>query len=367
MLDEITIKGYKSIQNLDSFKLGNLNVLIGANGAGKSNFVSFLKMLNSLMLGGFNKFVADNGGARDMLFHGSKPAEEIEFSSRFGMRGYRFELVPSPKDQFYIENESRYYSGSQLSDRWWNLGNAMDGESLIVNEAKGNGKDSINSRIVYDAICSWHVYHFHDSSKSSPMRFAEIVEDKKRLRGNGSNIGSVLLSMRNENPSCYKEIISTIRLVMPYFDDFILEPKQVGPKTTVDISWHQKGSDYPMLPYTFSDGTLRFIGLVTAFLQPNPPDTIIVDEPELGLHPAAISILSELVKSASRKTQVIIATQSPSFIDNFSCEDLIVVNRKDGASSFERLNDRDFSVWLEDYSLGELWEKNVIQGGPQHE
>jgi predicted ATPase len=154
---------------------------------------------------------------------------------------------------------------------------------------------------------------------------------------------------------------------MPFFDDFLLDVAEFGEKQKINLSWKQKGSDYPMQPYHLSDGSLRFICLSTALLQPNPPSTIIIDEPELGLHPAAISILAELIQNASKRTQVIVATQSPALIDNFMVEDIIVVNRKDGASTFERLEEKDFNIWLETYSVGELWSKNVISGGPVYE
>jgi energy-coupling factor transporter ATP-binding protein EcfA2 len=148
-----------------------------------------------------------------------------------------------------------------------------------------------------------------------------------------------------------------------FFDDFDLKEKKFGQETKVRLSWRQKGSDYPMQPYHLSDGSIRFICLATALLQPVLPSTIIIDEPELGLHPAAISILAELIQDAAKRTQVIIATQSPALIDQFALEDIVVVNREEGASTFTRLNERDFSTWLEEYTVGELWRKNVITGG----
>lgn len=156
-------------------------------------------------------------------------------------------------------------------------------------------------------------------------------------------------------------------MVAPFFDDFILEIIKKGEKDTVKLSWKQKASDYPMQPYHFSDGTIRFICLATTLLQPNPPSTVVIDEPELGLHPYAIEILAELIQSAAKKTQLIISTQSPALIDCFSPNDIIVVNRKNGASIFERLDTDTLTSWLEDYSLGELWRKNVVTGGPVRE
>ncbi|MEA2085387.1 MAG: AAA family ATPase [Thermodesulfobacteriota bacterium] len=215
----------------------------------------------------------------------------------------------------------------------------------------------------------------NDYSKSAPMRRYEMIDDNDYLRFDAANIAPFLYELKNpstprhpslkkKNQNVYKQIVDTIRLVTPFFDDFILKPNK---NEKVRLRWRQKGSDYPLKPHHLSDGTLRFICLTTALLQPDPPSTIIIDEPELGLHPYAIEILAELIQATSKKTQLIVSTQSPALVDYFEPEDIIVVNRKKGASVFERLNKRELSSWLEDYSLGDLWRKNIITGGPAHE
>lgn len=132
----------------------------------------------------------------------------------------------------------------------------------------------------------------------------------------------------------------------------------------ISLEWEEKDSDMYLDATNLSDGTLRFIALATLLLQPNLPHTIIIDEPELGLHPAAINKLGALIKRASAKNQLIIATQSIELINNFSIDDLIIVERNNNQSTFSRLNEEDFSNWREEYSVGELWEKNVIGGRP---
>ena len=364
-LDKLTIKGFKSIRELVDFELKNLNVIVGGNGAGKSNLISFFKMLRALIDGNLNRYVRDNGGASDILFNGRKTTEKMEFETRFGPRGFRFKLVPTPSDACAIESEARYYAGG--STGWWELGDSDEGTSRMVAEVKNNKSDAKYSRPVYNAIASWQIYHFHDTSASAAMRGYEIVQDNKVLRTDASNLGAFLLKLKNQYHSEHNGILNAVRLVTPFFDDFVLEPRQSGEKEEINLSWTQKGSDYPMQPYHLSDGSIRFICLATALLQPNPPSTIIIDEPELGLHPAAIVILAELIQQAAQRTQVIVATQSPALIDQFGINDIVVVNRSDGASSFERLNEKDFSEWLKNYSVGELWTKNVIAGGPVYE
>ncbi len=364
-LDTLTIQGFKSIRDLKDFKLKNLNILVGGNGAGKSNFIDFFRLLSAIMEGTFNKFIRARGGIGDFLFNGRKITEKMSFKTYFGLRGYRFSIEPSVSADCLLTNEARYYERG--TSGWWELGNSHDGTSLLAQEALSSTRNSEYSKYVYSSVTSWKIYHFHDTSATANMKHYEIIQDTGYLRYDAANIAPFLLHLRSNFPSEYTEIVNAIRLAIPFFDDFILQPTRFGEAEKVNISWRQKGSDYPMQPYHFSDGSLRFICLATALLQPNPPSTIIIDEPELGLHPAALGLLAELIQSASERTQLIVATQSPTLIDYFSIEDIIVVNRKDGASTFERLNEEDFTHWLEEYSVGELWTKNVIAGGPRHE
>ncbi len=364
-LDKLTIRGFKSIRELNGFELNDLNIFIGGNGAGKSNLIEFFRLLRKIINGNLNEYIRSGGGISDFLFNGRKVTPKLEFEMRFGVRGYRFCLEPGPSENCLLTNEARYYQPGTAG--WWELGDNPDGKSLLVKEAKGDSSESEYSRPVYEAISSWQIYHFHDTSATAAMRHYEIIQDNKELRFDASNIAPYLLRLKNKHADAYQEILDSVRLVMPFFEDFLLDVTEFGEKRKVNLSWLQKGSDYPMQPYHFSDGSIRFICLATALLQPNPPSTIIIDEPELGLHPSAIEILAELIQNSSKEMQLIVATQSPALIDHFSVEDIIVVNRENAASTFERLREKDFNVWLENYSLGELWSKNVISGGPVYE
>ena len=362
-LDKLTIKGFKSIEFIDEFELKALNIVVGANGAGKSNFVSFFKLLNELINNRLNSYVVVTGGARDMLFNGKQPADKIEFSTRFGRHGFRFSLVPTVKDEFMIEDEARF--DQHQPDGWLALGSNTQGQSKMVHEACND--DSKNSFKIYQAIKQWQIYHFHDTSSKAKMRHYDIVENNEKLAIDASNIAPFLLKLKNQYQRAYKQILAACQLVMPFLDDFILKEVTRGQKREVNLSWRQKDSDYPFQPYHLSDGSIRFICLATALLQPTPPSTIIFDEPELGLHPSALQVLAELIGAAATRMQVIVATQSPILIDQFAVEDIVTVNRVNGATSFKRLHEDELKQWLEDYSLGELWVKNVIQAGANYE
>jgi predicted ATPase len=199
------------------------------------------------------------------------------------------------------------------------------------------------------------------------MRRDQSVRDWERFRHDASNIAPFLLKLQTDEPASYALICDTVRLIAPFFDDFLLRPQKRGADEHVRLEWQQKGSDFPFQRNHLSDGTLRFICLATALLQPEPPATIVIDEPELGLHPYAISMLADLIKSAAERTQVVISTQSPTLLDYFEPEEIIVVKRQKSRSTFERLDAVSLKEWLEDYSVGELWQKNVVQGGPASE
>lgn len=374
-INSLSISGFKSICELDNFGLRDLNVIIGANGAGKSNFIQAFQMLKAMSERNFSRFILERGGSDNFLFNGPKITDAISMQFDFepqsysgGINSYRFQLT-STQDEKFLITEDRKYEGPGMQTVWRSYGTPSEESRLYdkSNKKSANGKYPGIGYYVYQSISQWVVYHFHDTSASAPMRRSEIIEDNQQLRSDASNIASFLLRLKQEEAPAYEEIVDAVRLVIPFFDRFRLDVKKMGESEKARLSWQQKGSDFPMQPYHFSDGAIRFICLATALLQPQPPSTIIIDEPELGLHPAAIVILAELIRAASGRTQVITATQSPALIDQFAIEDVVVVNREDGASIFQRLQEEDFSVWLEDYSVGELWTKNVIAGGPVYE
>jgi len=179
-LDSLTIRGFKSIRELKDFELKQINIFVGANGSGKSNLISFFLMLQSFIEETLSDFVRDSGGISDLLHNGRKATKQMEFETRFGLRGYRFKLKPGPGEGFALTDEARYYSHG--STGWWELGSSEDNFSMLAREARKASPDSQYSQPVYKAISSWKIYHFHDTSSTAPMRHAEIVEDNMALR-----------------------------------------------------------------------------------------------------------------------------------------------------------------------------------------
>lgn len=373
-IKKISISGFKSLRELIDFELGDLNIIIGANGAGKSNLVQVFRLLMAMTRKNLQKFILENGGADNFLHNGPKNTRAIKIALEFESRGnlaegsncYRFELTPTVEETFLVSEDRKYVTGN-----WRSYGDPSRESRLRdeCDEKSADGRGKGVGHFVYDAIAHWMMYHFHDTSSTAPMRRSEIVEDHRILRSNGGNIAPFLLNLKSDESlrSYYQEIVNATRLVIPFFDDFRLDVMKFGDAEKVKLGWRQKGSDFPMQPYHLSDGSIRFICLAAALLQPHPPSAVVIDEPELGLHPEAIAILAELIQTAAKKSQILVATQSPLILNEFAMEDIVVVNRKDGQSTFERLNYSDYNEWLEEYSVGELWTKNVIEGGATHE
>ncbi|MGH9844145.1 MAG: AAA family ATPase [Blastocatellia bacterium] len=366
MLRRVVLKGFKSIKAID-LELRAMNILIGANGAGKSNLVSFFKMLNEMMGGRMQQYIGTSGRAQSLLHFGPKVTPQMEAQLEFevenGMDTYAMRLFHAAGDTLVFAEETLSFLQTGFTlPKIISLGSGHQ-ETRIGEEA---GKGEPTAKAIRHLLNHCRVYHFHDTSLTAQVRLHGYIGHNRWLMPDAGNLAAFLLRLREENGgSAYQRIVTTIRLIAPFFDDFELEPS--GPnKTEIILNWREKESDQVFGPHQFSDGTLRAICLTTLLMQPEDemPDLIIVDEPEIGLHPYALNVVAAMFGKASEHTQVLFSTQSSSFLDNFDPEDMIVVNREGKESRFERLNPMELEAWLDEYSLGEVWEKNVIGGGP---
>lgn len=348
-MNRIELNGYKSFKSL-TLDLRSINILIGANGSGKSNFLSFFEFLNRLYEQKLTEYVALNGGIDKFFFQGSKTTTAIDVHIDFNDNFYLFELKEGD-NKFVVSKEGLGYH--QCSYDIANFGNEANIKSY-------NGM--LRGNYLKRYLSEIKKYHFHDTGKSSPFtKESHIVNDTYYLYEKGENIAAFLYNIREKEPLCYKRIIHVIQSIAPYFSDFYFN---VSTADTVRLQWTDKYSSTIYGPTDLSDGTIRFIALTTLFLQPTPPKVIIIDEPELGLHPFAIQKLSGMIKStASKGTQIIVATQSADLISNFDAEDIITVNQIDGVSMMQRLKQENLEKWLDEYTLGDLWKQNILKGG----
>ncbi|MCK5356388.1 MAG: AAA family ATPase [Methyloprofundus sp.] len=355
-LDKISVKGYKSIKNLENFTFSNLNILIGANGAGKSNLISLFKMLAALADGNLQLYIKENGGPDAILHRGRKHTKRLEAEFYFGCNGYRISFLTSQDNRLIFRSEHTWFDGD-YKEHTKLLGTGHE-------EAKIKNTPTIECKYVLPALKNWRVYHFHDTSAEASVKQLHPSNQNIKLKSDAGNLAAYIAHLYTGFPKAYQRIVDTIRLVAPFFNDFVI--REPLPQT-IELEWTEQGDpDSPYRAHALSDGTLRFICLTVLLLQPIHllPDTIIIDEPELGLHPYAINLLADMIQEVSETKQVIISTQSVELLNHFSAQDVVIVQRHQGASVFERLDEEDLSEWLDEFSLGDLWKRNILGGRP---
>ncbi len=365
-LQKIDIRGFKSIKSM-TLDLRPLNILIGANGAGKSNLVLFFKMLNEMMGGRLQQFIATSGRAQSLLHFGPKVTPQLEAILEFEIDNsvdfYQIRLFHAAGDTLvFAEEILRFKRTGYPQPKELSLGTGHQ-ETLI---AKAADEGETIAKVFRRLLNNCRVYHFHDTSPTARVRQYCYVGDSRWLMPDAGNLAAVLYRLKTQNNgTAYSRIVKTIRMIAPFFDDFDLAPSTENGRDII-LNWRHVESSQIFGPHQLSDGTLRAICLLTLLLQPEDelPELIVIDEPELGLHPYALNVIASLLKKASRHTQILVSTQSSPFLDNFSPEDIVVVGRDGKESTFRRLDADELNSWLEEYSLGEIWEKNVIQGGP---
>lgn len=365
-LTKLELRGFKTIKTLDNLSLGRLNVLVGANGSGKSNFISFFRMMNWMLgaSGNLQFFVGRSGGANALLHDGASVTPQIEarleFETARGFNEYALRLFHAAPDTLIFADERYRFSSNHYPTRaeWRTLG-AGQREAKILEAAEAGDQTAKTIRWLLRQCV---VYQFHNTSETARIRQRWDVQDSQFLKEDGANLAPFLRRLSEQHPLAYRRIVETIRQVAPFFADFVLE----SINDTVLLQWREKNTDLVFGSHQASDGTLRAMGLIALLLQPveEVPAVVILDEPELGLHPFAINVVAGLLKSLALHRQIILATQSMTLIDYFDPEDVVVVDRPDRASSFRRLDPQPLQDWLEEYSLAELWEKNVIGGRP---
>lgn len=365
-LAAITLKGFKTIRALENFQPRQLTVLIGPNGAGKSNFIAFFRMMSWALSHPDNLqfYIGQRGGAGKILHDGADVTREIETELTIvtdaGENQYAFRLAYAADDTLIFTDERYRFSRTGYPERayWQGTGAGHRSPNLVSYAGEGD----LTAHVIHSLLQKIVVYQFHNTTDTARMRAKWYVDDNRWLKEDAANIAPVLLRLKSNDRQCYQRIVDTIRLIMPFFSDFEIEPYQ----NNALLNWRERGSNEVFSVSQASDGMLRVIALVTLLLQPEQdlPDVLILDEPELGLHPYAINIIGGLIRSASHQTQVIVATQSALLVDCFESDDIVVVQRENRASTFTHLDSAALDEWLNDYSLSELWEKNVIGGRP---
>ena len=376
-IDQVRIQGFRSLADVEFLGIPKAAVLIGANGSGKSNFIRFFQML-SWMLGPrrLGEFVAMQGGADDQLFGGSKRSPQMSATVTMQTTAiepatmqpslvrydYRISLAQAQPDRLIFTEEA--FRGP-TDENWQYLGSGHT-EAKIVEEIPPHAPLAnyrFTTRFIANLLRSCSVYQFHDTSDGSNFKTSWDVEDNNHLLSHGGNLAAVLHRLEREDIKRFELICKHIGRILPGFDRFVIE-ESYG---KVLLRWKAKRTDKTFGAHLTSDGSLRFFALVTLLNLPSEmlPDVLLLDEPELGLHPAAIALIGGMIKALAKERQVIVATQSPLLVDAFDLDEIFVLDMEDGRSEFRKLAQEDYRVWLdESFSSGELWQKNLLGGRP---
>ncbi len=364
-LTKLTLRGFRSIKKLDDFEPGPMNVMIGANGAGKSNLISFFRLLSWMMLSppDLQKYVSILGGANAILHDGAGTTQTIEgiltLETEVGENEYHFRLAHAAADTLiFTEEQYRFSAHDRPTKAPWKQLGAGHREAKIVQEADSDQ----TAKVIRSLLRQCRVYQFHNTSFTARMRQKWSADEDRWLREDGANLAPFLLRLRESNPTYYARILEVIRQITPFFADFELRREY----DKVLLRWREQDCDMEFDASQASDGTLRTMALISLLLQPpdDLPGILILDEPELGLHPYAITVVAGLLRSAAQHVQVLVATQSTALVNHFEPEEVVVADRVGRESVFHRLDRENLSEWLEEYSISELWEKNVIGGRP---
>ena len=369
-IESVRVKGFRSLADVEIKDLPQrATVLIGANGSGKSNLMRFLEMMGWMVdLRRLREYVARHGGADDQLFGGRRTTPKIEAEvdvrTADGRVGYRFALECALGDRFVFAEEAYRIakSGKPADVPWERIEDSGYPEARIAERTNGNGLQPEVARALVGLLRRCPIYQFHDTSLDSRMKISWDSTDSGRLRGDGANLASVLLLLEREDKPRFELICRYIGLAVPVFDRFEIK-EEYG---KVQLRWKHKDMDKTMAAHMTSDGMLRFFALATLLNLPPEmlPSVLLLDEPELALHPAAITLIGAMIDSAAMDRQVIVATQSPLLVDNFRLDEIVALDLEKGRTMVRRFDDAEYGQWLDEYSTGELWQKNVLGGRP---
>lgn len=374
-LNEISLSGYKSIDGEQKIPINDdVTVLIGANGVGKSNIISFFHMLGFAITGSLQRYVAEHGFANSFLHYGSKQTQslfaKLTFSDKQSKDEYSFRLTHAAGDiLIYTEETLSILNREKFKDPFVITMDVGRKESQLIEQSMVGKPYKNMVQFVLSLLKGCQYFQFHDTSSKSEIKQHTNIANNRMLRSDAGNLAAFLYGIKTKKGGepYYARIIRYIQQVFPQFDDFVMLPS-IQNEYFIDLDWREKGNNNIFGAHQISDGTLRFMALATLLLQPEDtmPPIIVLDEPELGLHPTAIDILAGMIKKASNTAQIIVATQSPRLIDEFSADKIVVVerNNREKTSTFKKLDEMGLQDWLKDYTTSELWDKNVIGGRP---
>ena len=375
---QIQIKGYRALADV-TLDLHPLTVMIGPNGCGKTSLLEVFQLLKEAAQGRLGEAIANLGGFMSVLTRTSDVPSRMEFALKVdinsqlspgpisyhlalepGSQGVGFvsvlerlsQLKPGTGPHHYIDSSAPAGTELKLSKR--------------LSEDKGLFfKPETEPDVFRDILTKIHPLGFLDVTPRAPIRLPQTLTPVIYPGRNGESLFAALYNMRESKATLpsYERIIETLRLGFPDFDH--LELPVVG-GGQITLAWHQKDLTVPLYPNQLSEGALRFLWLTTTLLSPEPPPLILIDEPEISLHPELLQIVAALMRDASARTQLLIATHSSDLIRWLRSDEVVVIDKQDGKSTFTWATDPSLNLeeWLKEYTLADLWYMGNLGGRP---
>ncbi len=361
MITQLQIESFKSFKKLE-LEMRPLNVLIGPNAGGKTNFLDFFRFLREAFTDKLSEAVARRGGIRNLLYGEDK--ENLKFHITCHISDLTVCLQAEIAGPLTVEPrviQEKIYIPEHPPKV---LLEKKEGKSPRFSLFQFPPPDN-RSVAIYRLIGETTHYAQFNTEPISAIRSPQTARGRTALAENGSNLTSVLQYLANklEYRPTWVRIKEILSIAYPNFED-IYFPAEGGDGNLV-LRWKERTFEKRDFSANFlSDGTLHFLCLLAILLNPAPPPLICIDEPELGLHPALIRIIAELLKDAATRTQLVVATHSPELVSHLEPEDILIVENIKGATEMRRLSSDELKTWLKEYTLAELWLARDLGGNP---
>jgi predicted ATPase len=391
---EIYINGYRSLADV-KWQPERLNVLIGPNGSGKSNVLRALQTLSIAATGGLSKLVQRDGGMERLVWDGQKedirfqvklsPADEtrdeIRDSLTYQLALNRIGLSSSYRIKneflfnFYKMETGESNQPFKLLQRTPHHAVVFDPQELALNASEdelneaesllsvAGGPLSVNSHIrdFRKGLSGWKIYEDVHTNRDAEIRQAAVTRNETTVDPNGQNLISVLHTLYSTDRDFKNEL--NLAMKAAFGDEFeeLVFPPAADQRVQLRVRWRSLKREQSAAD--LSDGTLRFLFLIAVLANPNPPSLIAIDEPESGLHPSMLPIIAEYARDASLRSQIILTTHSPGFLDAFGDEppNTVVVDWRDGMTSLRPVSGEKLKYWLKQYTLGELFSSRELE------
>ncbi|MGI9106473.1 MAG: AAA family ATPase [Pyrinomonadaceae bacterium] len=380
-ITQLDIKGFRSLKDV-TWQPGDLNLLIGANGAGKSNLLRFLELLAVSARGGLGKYIQSLGGFNAIAWDGSvrdiswalNYADSVFHHDRYEVKltgggwGYRVAtelLSGNPSEEETVIFIDREGNKAKISDFMFEVPRELnpeliDKEGTLLSAASAF-HDWSDVALFKSALSSITVYHDIRVDRDAAIRSPAVTRYEQRVDSDGQNLISVLHTLYTGNREFKRDIDAAMRAA--FGDDYeeIVFPPAADQRIQLRVRWRSLKREQSAAD--LSDGTLRFLLLMTVLAGPDPPPVIAIDEPETGLHPAMLPIVAEHAVDAALRSQVVLSTHSPQLLDAFTETQptTTVIRWENGETVLQNLDGEELRYWLREYTLGALFKSGELE------